>query len=349
VKNLIPFEAMKRFLSLKTHKIYSLPIVILMPYNNCNCRCVMCDIWKDKKSNKILNESDIENLVSSLKNMNTRWVVMSGGEALMHPGFFRLCDILKSIDMKITILSSGLLLKKYSRNIVEKTNEVIVSLDGSEKIHDFIRGIPGAFNGLKEGVRAIKKLKLEFFISGRCVIQRANFLDWPNIVEASRDIGFDHISFLPADISTHAFNRPNLWESHQINEVAPSLQQLDSLKSTIESLSITHSKDFKSGYIVESVEKLRQFYNYYAAFHGLTDFPIVRCNAPWVSSVIDSDGNIQPCFFHPKLGSLVDDSFERLINRRSSIEFRKNLNVATDSICRKCVCSLNLSPFKNVS
>ena len=116
----------------------------------------------------------------------------------------------------------------------------------------------------------------------------------------------------------------------------------------IESLIRTHKNDFSSGYILESEQKLHKFYAYYAAFHGLADFPEVHCNAPWVSSVIESDGSIQPCFFHPTFGSLNDDSFEKIINSPSSIAFRKNLNIQTDPVCKKCVCSLNLSPFKKV-
>jgi len=50
----------------------------------------MCDIWKGNNNVQQINESDIEKLLNSLKKMNTRLMVMSGGEALMHPSFFRL-------------------------------------------------------------------------------------------------------------------------------------------------------------------------------------------------------------------------------------------------------------------
>ncbi len=308
----------------------------------------MCDIWKGNKSVKQLHESDIENLVVSLKKLKTRWVVMSGGEALMHPNFFRLSDILSSKNMKIILLSTGLLVKKYAQEIAEKTDQVIVSLDGSEKIHDEIRRVPGAYTRLKEGVQSLKKLKPDFSVIGRCVIQRLNFLDWPNIIDASRDIGLDQISFLPADISTPAFNRPNLWESNRINEVGLSREQLDPLRKIIERIIITHAQDFSNRYIVESPGKLRRFYTYYAAFHRLNDFPAVQCNAPWVSAVVESDGNVKPCFFHPMFGNLNQLPLEDLVNSPNSITFRKNLDVRTDPVCKKCVCSLNLSPLARI-
>ncbi len=74
-----------------------------MPHSRCNCRCVMCDIWKGNNNVKQLEESDITKMLDSFRKLNTKEVVMSGGEALMHPNFFRLCEIIKSRKIKITL------------------------------------------------------------------------------------------------------------------------------------------------------------------------------------------------------------------------------------------------------
>jgi len=340
-----PLEIVKRYATLKNHRIYSMPIVILMPHSRCNCRCVMCDIWKGNNNIQQIEESDIEQLLSSLKKLKTTLVVMSGGEALMHPNFFRHCDILSSRKIKITILSTGLLLKKYSKEIIAKTNEVIVSLDGSQAVHDKIRNIPEAFNKLKEGVAELKNLNKQYRVTARCVVQKANFNDLPNIVDAAHEIGLDQVSFLNADVSTDAFNRIELWDDNKVKEVCLSRDEVDQFKDIIENLISTHSQDFKSGFIAESPEKLRRFYNYYAAFHDLCEYPTVTCNAPWVSAVIEADGSVRPCFFHAKIGNIRDSSLSELINSPESISFRKDLDTTTNPICKKCVCSLNLSPL----
>ena len=345
MKILSPLEIVKRYATLKNHRIYTMPIVILMPHSRCNCRCVMCDIWKGNNNVQQLEESDVEKLLNSLITLKTKLVVMSGGEALMHPNFFRLCDILRSYKIKITILSTGLLLKKYANEIIAKTNEVIVSLDGSKEVHDKIRNIPEAFNKLKDGVAEIKNLNKEYRVTARCVVQKANFKDLPNIVVAAKDIDLDQISFLNADVSTDAFNRPNLWEDDKVKEVRLSRDEVDQFKEVIENLINTHSQDFKIGFIAESPEKLRRFYNYYAAFHGLCNFPTVTCNAPWVSAVIEADGSVRPCFFHAKIGNIRDSTLTESLNSSRSISFRKNLDTSTNPICKKCVCSLNLSPL----
>src|SRR5438309_5609698 len=98
-------HAYRRYRTLQTHRITALPIVILMPHSACNCRCVMCDIWKDNKNLKQLTEQDINELLSSLKQFGTKQVVMSGGEALLNQNFFSLCKILKSVGIKVSLLS----------------------------------------------------------------------------------------------------------------------------------------------------------------------------------------------------------------------------------------------------
>jgi len=57
------FNTYKRYRTLQTHVISALPVVILMPHSACNCRCVMCDIWKDNKNLKQLTEDDISGLL----------------------------------------------------------------------------------------------------------------------------------------------------------------------------------------------------------------------------------------------------------------------------------------------
>ena len=337
-------DTLRRYLSLKTHKIYTLPIVILMPHSGCNCQCVMCDIWQGNANASVLTEADVQSLLTSLKKLRTRWVVMSGGEALMNPNLFRLCDILRARGMKVTVLSSGLLLTRYARQLVEQSDEVIVSLDGSETVHNAIRRVPNAFEKLANGVAKIKKLSPNFPISGRCVIQRLNFADWPNIVDVARQIGLDQISFLPADVSSEAFNRPDRWSETRIEDVRLNKEALPQLKTVIDSLITNFASDFESDFIAEPPAKIRRIYDYYAALQNIGKLPSIRCNAPWVSAVVEADGTVRPCFFHASLGNIADISLAELVNSAEAVDFRRELDMDTNPTCRTCVCSLNLRP-----
>ncbi|MGN6295733.1 MAG: radical SAM/SPASM domain-containing protein [Ginsengibacter sp.] len=338
------YQTYQRHRTLQTSIIKALPIVILMPHSACNCRCVMCDIWKGNHNLKQLTEPDIEGLMISLKKFRTQQVLMSGGEALLNPNFFRFCEILNKEKIKVSLLSTGLTLKKNASMLVGYVNDIIVSLDGDEETHDRIRNIPGAFQKMKEGIADVKRLNPDFKITGRTVIHQLNFRKWLTIIEAAKEIGLQQISFLPADVSSHAFNREIIWNEKRQHEILLSQNDLPDLENIIEDLLISNSLDFENNFIAESPQKIRNIYSYYAAFYGLNDFPFKRCNAPWVSTVIEADGNVRPCFFHQSYGNIHNESLDQILNSDKAISFRKTLDMDKNEVCKKCVCYLNLAP-----
>ena len=343
------YNTYQRYKTLQTHKISALPVVILMPHSACNCRCVMCDIWKDNKNLKQLTEQDVSGLMASLKNFGTRHVAMSGGEALLNTNFFLLCAILKKKKIKITLLSTGLTLKKHAEKLLTWVDEVIVSLDGDEPLHDAIRNIPGAFLKLKEGVQYLKRLNPDYTVTARTVIHRLNFRNWQAIIDEAKQMGTNQVSFLPADVSSHAFNRQVAWTEPKQHEILISEKELPELQEVINRVISDNKADFNSGFIAERPEKIRQIYQYYAAFYGITPFPYKKCNAPWVSAVIEADGSVRPCFFHDATGNIRGSSLASILNSDEAVNFRKTLDTATNPTCVKCVCSLNLSPFARLA
>jgi MoaA/NifB/PqqE/SkfB family radical SAM enzyme len=340
------YHTYKRYRTLQTDVISALPVVILMPHSACNCRCVMCDIWKGNKNLKQLSENDIRGLLDTLKKFGTQQVAMSGGEALLNTNFFRLCAILKKEGIKITLLSTGLSVKKNAEQLLEWVDDLILSLDGDEPLHDAIRNIPGAFNKLNEGVQYLRSLDPNYRITARTVIHRLNFRNWESIINEAKIMGMDQVSFLPADVSSHAFNRQMAWEEPKQHEILISENELPELREVISRV-VKNSFDFESGFIAESPEKIQQVYDYYAAFYGLNPFPYKKCNAPWVSTVIEADGSVRPCFFHEVIGNIRDSSLASILNSDTAINFRKTLDMSTNTTCVKCVCSLNLPPRMN--
>jgi Fe-coproporphyrin III synthase len=325
--------------------ITDLPIVILQPHSRCNCRCVMCDIWQITTKQEIAPE-DVERWLPEWRTLGVRRVVLSGGEALMHSRLWPMCEALRSADIGITILSTGILLRRHAGNIVRYCDDVVVSLDGPRQIHDSIRRIPGAFGKLMDGVRAVRDADQlgGVRISGRSVVQQANYRYLRATVAAAHETGLDRISFLAVDVSTDAFNRPGGWAPDRVARTALAEEDLPVLVDELTRLEEEHRADFDSGFIAESPLKLqRRLYQYFRALLGNGDFYPVECNAPWVSSLIETDGTVRPCFFQPALGNIYQSgSLEAVINSPSASAWRKGLDTHRNEICRRCVCSLSL-------
>ena len=180
-----------------------------------------------------------------------------------------------------------------------------------------------------------------FRITARTVIHRLNFRQWPAIIDASKEMGLDQVSFLPADVSSHAFNREELWSEQRQHEIIPGEDELEELKTVLEDIIANNAHN---DFIAESPDKLRKIHGHYAAFYGHNPFPYKKCNAPWVSTVVEADGTVRPCFFHPPLGNIRERSLEKIVNSDEAIRFRKDLDMDSNSTCVKCVCYLNLSP-----
>jgi MoaA/NifB/PqqE/SkfB family radical SAM enzyme len=108
----------------------------------------------------------------------------------------------------------------------------------------------------------------------------------------------------------------------------------------VEQLIEEHQADMESGFVVENAGKLRRIVQHFRAHLGQGENVAPRCNAPWVSAVIEASGDVRPCFFHPVLGNIHRQSFNDIINGREALSFRASLNVARNDTCKRCVCSL---------
>ena len=332
----------KRLLNFTTHRIHNLPVLVIMPHSRCNCRCVMCDIWKANHDKKEISVETLQQHIATFKKLGVREIVFSGGEALMHSNLWEFSRLLRKEEIKLTLLSTGLLLQKHAGFIVENLNGVIVSIDGSQHVHDQIRQVPNGFEKLADGVRALKKLDHKFPVTGRCVLQRHNYADFVNIVLSAKKINLDQISFLTADVSSSAFNRVEAWTDEHVNQISLGEKEANEFEQIIENSFIELKREYDTGFIAENPQKMRRLVQYYKAFNGRGEFPDPVCNAPWVSAVIESDGKILPCFFHKPYGNIYENDFMSVINSKVAVAFRKSLDMSKDTTCKRCVCSLKL-------
>jgi MoaA/NifB/PqqE/SkfB family radical SAM enzyme len=310
-------------------------ILVLEPHNRCNCRCLMCDIWKRSETREI-TPTELARHLDDIVSLGVEHVVFTGGEPLMHSDLFRLAEPLRARGMRTTILSTGLLLGRDASRIVGSMDEVIVSLDGPREVHDAIRRVPGAFDRLAEGVAAIHGLSAGFPVSARCTVQARNSAHLRETVAAAREIGLRSISFLAADLDSGAFDRLVEWPEARKASIAP---ELAAVEREIEALI---GGDLGDGFVLESAEKLRRIAAHFRAHYGLEAHVAPRCNAPWVSAVWETNGDVRPCFFHPPIGNTANGTLAEIVQGAAAEAFRENLRVTENAVCQRCVCSLYL-------
>jgi Fe-coproporphyrin III synthase len=326
--------------NLAAHDIHTMPVVVIAMHEGCECRCVMCDIWKIREPREMAISS-LERQLESFEKLGVRWVVLTGGEPQRHSHFREFTEAVRSRGIRVTLLTAGLDLEAEAKQVAYAVDDLIVSLDGPASVHDQIRRVPGAFEKLTAGIRAVRSVRPEIAIRARCTVQSANHQSLCRTVECAKEMGLDSISFLAADVTSAAFNRPLAWGPSRQNAVALDGGQVRALEQEIERLINTYGG---GGFVVESTEKLRRIVLHFRAHLGQTGAVAPRCNAPWVSAVIEVGGDVRPCFFHAAVGNIRQQTLAEVVNSPAALQFRSKLDISTNPACRRCVCSLYVPP-----
>jgi Fe-coproporphyrin III synthase len=323
------------------HRIHTMPVVVISPHNQCNCRCVMCDIWRIREPREI-TPADLERQLASFRELGVRWVVFTGGEPQLNEELTSLAQMLRAQRIRTTMLTAGLLLESQAESIAAAVDDVIVSIDGPPEIHNHIRRVPQAFEHLQAGIKSLRRFRPDITVRGRCTVQKANHRVLSQVIRSAKEIGLNSISFLAADLTSDAFNREQGWLPERQDRVALNNAEVDALDEEVERLISECKFDLESGFVAESASKLRRIVLHFRAHLGQAQNVAPHCNAPWVSAVIEASGDVRPCFFHPALGNIHHHPLHEIVNSPEALQFRANLNVADNPVCRKCVCSLHI-------
>jgi MoaA/NifB/PqqE/SkfB family radical SAM enzyme len=317
----------------------TLPLLTLYLTDRCNSRCVSCDHWRTGRTDLTLES--LQAWLQGMGALRTQVVQLSGGEPLLHPQWAEMADLLRGRGVQVWLLTSGLSLAKHARAVAERCASVTVSMDGTDApSYAAVRGLD-AFEAVCEGVRQMAAVGRP--VGLRITVQRRNFRELPRFVTLARRLGARGVSFLAADvINPHAFGR--ILPGGFANDVALQPADLPELSDILDRMERDLPEEFASGFIAESPRKLRRVAQYFAAVCGQVEFPEVRCNAPEFSAVIESDGQIRPCFFIQSpdvragadLAQAVCD--ERLQRQRLGIQQGRLRE------CAHCVCSMWRDP-----
>jgi MoaA/NifB/PqqE/SkfB family radical SAM enzyme len=331
----------RHLLNLTTDRIASLPILILYLTDGCNSRCVTCDIWQNPRLN--MRRELVEQLASEITPLGVRWVVLSGGEAMQHPGWAQIARRFRSEGARVILLTNGLYLRKQADDVIASVDEVVVSLDGgTAHTYEAIRGVDG-FDLVLEGVRAVRAGGVP--VTTRTVVQRANYAEMPLIVRAAKAADASSISFLTVDTDNpYAFGSRDLaLPMHDAHTPALLHEDIPRLQATLDALERDFAADFASRRMAESPAKLRRMVGYFRALLGEADYPPVRCNAPHTSIVVQVDGSLRPCYFLPLAGEThvsAKQPLAHLLNSPEALALRRAYRTGQRSECNGCVCPL---------
>jgi len=343
-------------------RLHRLPLATLYLTERCNSRCVSCDYWRHGRTD--MNLDAVTRLLPSLARLRTRVVLLSGGEPLLNPEWPAIAGLLRERGMKVWLLTSGLSLAKHARRAGELFDAITVSLDGTDRAtYAAIRGLD-ALDNVCDGIRAAAAHGVAPSI--RVTVQRANFRQLPGLVSMAKGLGARQVSFLAVDVANpHAFGRTDDFGA----DLALRAEELPAFAEVLGFMEQEYAEEFRSGFIAESPQKMQRILQYFAAIHGRSPYPVVRCNAPEFSAVVGASGKVQPCFFisgpaestlhggvvesgvvesgaagSGAVGSGQARDLEAALNGGAMTALRGNIRAGHRAECKTCVCSMWRDP-----
>lgn len=330
--------------------------ITLFLTHRCNLRCRMCGQWGEGGVTRTegaevlkqeLSPSQIRALVDDSARFGTN-ITLFGGEPLLYPGCADLIAYIKSKGLHCLMITNGSLLEQYAHAIVDAgLDELNLSLDGGEKLHDEIRGMPGLFARIMAGIgrvndfKAMKNVRAPL-INLQCTITKYNYHDLEQLLDAAAAMKADSLTFhnliflnrdmlaRQAPVDAQLASSSKDWEGFLFDpEIDPDVlyEKIQQVRAATRGLSVDFYPNFTR-------DELRAYYCRpdYRPPAGC------RCQSPWVAGYVFPDGEVRPCLnFTYSFGNVKNGCFSGIWNSGRAVRFRRTLKAAgIFPICCRC-------------
>ena len=341
----------------------------LMVTGACNLRCRMCDTGQAylnptdafdlqryamlmSNEDKNLSLEQWERVVAEIQEMNPSAAVnISGGEPLLYKHIIKLMQIILDAGLRLRLVTNGVLLQHYSQKLLDLAEnhafEMSVSIDGSESIHDQVRGVKGCYSKTISGIHSLGPLRTRLGLKLDVTTTICD-LNHPNLLEgikANCDALSGHVRryniyhpwYRTEDVANHQSSLCPAYPALPANVHGMNLEsintailgkQLRAIRETAQNL----KEDIRIFPNI-SEEDLETYYT--DSWH-----PIDRrdCMAPFTKLAITSCGDVlvNAICFAGKLGSIQKESLNSVWTGASLSNFRKLVEGQKMPGCYRC-------------
>ena len=149
--------------------------MIMLLNTGCNLRCKFCTLHRE---NKQLSFKAAIRIIDEAQGLGVKDIVLTGGEPFLHPHFFEIAKHVKEKGLDLIVTTNGTRIKANIQKIIEaKIDSINISIDGTEKTHDSIRGKAGAYQQALEGIKLLLEKKVGKEVKVNYVVTKQNVRD----------------------------------------------------------------------------------------------------------------------------------------------------------------------------
>jgi Fe-coproporphyrin III synthase len=297
--------------------------VSLLVTESCCLQCKMCDIWKLRKKQKDLDYQTAKKIIDQLINwLGTDFqLTFAGGEPFLNKDFIKIIKYAHKKRIKTNTNSNGYTINETLAKKIIKSGltNIFISIDGTDKEHNFIRGKKDSFNKAIEAINNLqnatsKKNQTKIFIN--TVISNNNLHQIIDIFYLSKKLKVSGINFqvLMPNFSTHYTSnwyKTNTFWPRDKEKIISRINELLSLKNKHPAFIINSSRDFKNfkKYLINP----KLFQETETCLVGFNNF------------MIGPTGNMRLCYEMGFLGNILKEDVKVLWNSKKATLHRKNI------------------------
>lgn len=139
--------------------------VSFMLTNQCNSFCKYCYVDAHNEAEKLLTVEQIKSFLKLFWDNNGKVILFTGGEVFLYPELEQVLEYAKSLGLVVRLFSNGLLLDKDQfERIKGFIDGFAISLDGTQEIHDYRRGVKGAYEKTLQVLQYFKEHRFPYTI-----------------------------------------------------------------------------------------------------------------------------------------------------------------------------------------
>lgn len=289
----------------------------------CNSKCKYCDYWKSNSIN--MDIKLLERIKTQFKGIQVSNLIFTGGEPLLHPNFIQTVEkIINIINPKIcTLMTNGLLLNKYEKEVSTFFNRIIISIDGfDEHSYSKTRGING-FNKVLDNINFIKERHKTIEIRIKTTLHPEFIPFIPNFIEIAKKNNINKVSFNALDtVNQNAFSRNGIqrqkkYTVEMINDIMLKLEKNKDSKIIVEDMDILKKT------LLRNTQKSLIF---------------PQCNALDTTVIIHSNGDLRFCFFTKVIGNILNNTLENILQSDKVQSLKNKFQTKNLKECYNCVC-----------
>lgn len=304
---------------------------------NCNLRCWFCGQWGRKgffsnASGEPMSFDNWKNVIDTLiayrkKSGVNPAVMLWGGEPLMYPGFDKISEYLRVNNFELGMVTNGVLIDRHTDTLKRCFDKIYVSVDGTEKVHDSIRG-EGVFKKVCHNLKLLEGGSAEIVIM--TVLSEAVLSELDILPE----------TLLPLNPSQLLLQEMIYMTEEEIAAYAAWFEKCFERKPTeIYSWQMKPDSDFiarKADALKKVMSKKYPFEVKYMPHGEMTGQPY--CRSPFNHAHVAWNGNVLYCtdFYDFNAGNVKNDSIINIFNNELSEKFRSEVILGNCLTCNHC-------------